>query len=305
MLEHDLITHLTQQSQRAQHCHVLVDPLSMPQTSDHALLPHLREALGDEAITRIYRADLAHAPHTWPVLVRLSSPGHPCPAALMEWTVRAGLQDLSRRKRQVCGWLFSDAPASTLGPHIASLSQLPTLAERYCPIHEPIRMEILLGILATPPELEIWPIHTWTIIGSGGGFFSLIGEPGSAAKLPVLVREMLDDAGLVDSVLAAYRTLYKRPSALPLMPASDIAASYAVRHLRSARCLGLVDQDDLICFALHHLCIHPSLYTHSEIAKVISMTVQDGRPLASRFAQYHDATWRRMCASLPPRESYR
>ena len=35
------------------HCHVLVDPLAIAGKSDHALLAHLREALGEGALTRL------------------------------------------------------------------------------------------------------------------------------------------------------------------------------------------------------------------------------------------------------------
>ncbi|BBU45281.1 hypothetical protein PPTS312_31960 [Pseudomonas putida] len=45
------------------HCHVLVDPLAIAGQSDHALLAHLREALGEAALMRVDRADLAHVPH--------------------------------------------------------------------------------------------------------------------------------------------------------------------------------------------------------------------------------------------------
>lgn len=55
------------------HCHVLIDPLAVTAGSDQNLLARLRETLGEAALTRVHRADLAHVPHLhryWPAWPR-------------------------------------------------------------------------------------------------------------------------------------------------------------------------------------------------------------------------------------------
>lgn len=48
------------------YCHVLIDPLATAHDGDHGVLAPLRNALGEQALTRVHRADLAHAPNCIP-----------------------------------------------------------------------------------------------------------------------------------------------------------------------------------------------------------------------------------------------
>ena len=111
------------------HCHVLIDPLAIAGRSDHALLAQLREALGEAALTRVHRADLAHVPHLHPVLVCLASPGAMPSRTLLELTARTAQRGLHQRRRYLSGWLFSEAAPVTLAAHVSALCRIPN-AER-------------------------------------------------------------------------------------------------------------------------------------------------------------------------------
>ncbi|MGH8486340.1 MAG: hypothetical protein ACRESP_18245, partial [Pseudomonas sp.] len=110
------------------YAYVLIDPLAIANDSSRAILPHLQRVLGDKALHPVYRNDMHQAPELHPVLVSLASPGGvPC-QSLLKMTARIALEDVPRRSRQICGWLFSDAPGAQIAAHLSSICQLPTEA---------------------------------------------------------------------------------------------------------------------------------------------------------------------------------
>ncbi len=85
------------------YCHVLIDPLATAHNGDHAVLAQLRNALGEHALTRVHRDDLAHAPQLHPVLACLASPGTVPSRCLLELTARAAQKALFQQRRYLCG----------------------------------------------------------------------------------------------------------------------------------------------------------------------------------------------------------
>ncbi|WP_460415878.1 hypothetical protein [Pseudomonas sp. microsymbiont 2] len=299
-----LLERLTDQLRPERYCHVLLDPLAIRENCDQSLLPHLRQTLGEHALTQVIRADLPQAPKAHPLLVRLSSPGEaPC-RTLLELTVQAAMTDAQRRKRQMCGWLFSEVPASVLGPHLTSLCQLPSLTEQSCPVYEPVRLELLVSALSREDQWPLWPIQCWIFATSGGGHVRLTGERAVADATPPLARAMQDDVVLIEGVLAALRAVGRLSPSQQLLPTSIIVAAQAAEHLRAARTLGLHAQDDLISFVLHHLCLHPRLHAHGAVKNMIGTAIQEQRPLSQLFARYTDSHWHQITSSLSRPEGH-
>lgn len=81
-----------------------------------------------------------------------------------------------------------------------------------------------------------------------------------------------------------------------------MAAEQACHPIQQARQLGLSSQDDIITLMLHQLCLHPNLQNHAAVARLIETAAQEPRPLAQLFAQYTDADWKRLTATLPQSE---
>src|SRR5690349_12113989 len=121
-MDTDDLVRLIESHHRAHlYCHVLIDPLATAHDGDHALLAPLRNALGEQALARVYRADLAHAPQLHPVLVCLASPGTVPSRRLLELTARAAQRALFQQRRYLCGWLFSEAPSAAVASHLTAL----------------------------------------------------------------------------------------------------------------------------------------------------------------------------------------
>ncbi|MGE8323586.1 MAG: hypothetical protein ACN6OX_10955 [Pseudomonas sp.] len=286
------------------HCHVLIDPLATVETGDHALLAHLSAALGEPALTRVHRADLAHAPQLYPVLACLASPGTAPARSLLELTARAAQRGLHQQRRYLCGWLFSEAPSATVASHLTALCGIPN-ANRdlsFYPVYEPVRLELLAATFERVEQGPWWPISNWLFLSSGGRLASLKGQSGQRHRLPAHAQRIQDDVGLIERVLAIWRVLRAGAHHADHCQIPPFAAVRASTHIDDARRVGLSEAEDIVVFALHHLCIHPGLHTVSAVGEMVDVAIRDQRPLAPMLARYSDAQWRYWVESLPKSE---
>ncbi|MBI6923014.1 MULTISPECIES: hypothetical protein [Pseudomonas] len=289
------------------HCHVLVDPLAIAGKSDPALLAHLREALGEAALTRVHRADLAHAPHLHPVLACLASPGTLPSRELLALTARAAYRGLHQHRRYLSGWLFSEADSATVAAHLTAMCQIPDAkrAFSFYPVYEPVRLELLAATFKQVEHGPWWPINNWLFLSSGGRLAHLEGQSGQRHALPEPAQRIQEDVKIIEQVLAAWRKLRAGSSAMNQREIPPFAAVRASNFIDDARMLGLSASHDIQVFALYHLCLHSRLHTVPAVRSMIDAAAQGQRPLASMFAQYSDEQWQRTVDSLPGSEDRR
>ena len=287
------------------YCHVLIDPLATAHDGDHAVLAPLRNALGEQALTRVHRADLAHAPQLHPVLVCLASPGMVPSRRLLELTARAAQRALFQQRRYLCGWLFSEAPSATVASHLTALCRLPDSNREFgCyPVYEPIRLELLAATFERLEQGPWWPISDWLFLSSGGRLASLKGQSGQRHPLPTPARRIQDDVGLIERVLATWRVLRVGSQHINQCQIPPFAAVRASNHIDDARRLGLSAMEDIVAFALHHLCIHPRLHTVPAVGEMIDAAARGQAPLAALLARYSEAQWRQLIECLPKSEN--
>jgi len=286
------------------HCHVLIDPLAIAGKSDHALLAQLREALGEPALTQVHRADLAHAPHLHPVLACLAAPGAMPSRQLLELTARAARRGLHQRRRYLSGWLFSEATSATVAAHITAMCRIPN-AERafgFYPVYEPVRLELLAATFERVEQGPWWPISNWLFLSSGGGLLSLKGQSGQRHPLPDSARRNQEDVRLIERVLDIWRVLRAGSHDASQCQIPPFAAVRVSNHIDDARRLGLSTQEDIMVFALHHLCIHPRLNSVAALHSMVDAAVSDHRPLSPMLARYSDDQWCRLIEALPNTE---
>lgn len=286
------------------YCYVLLDPLALSFDSDHSIYNYLHDVLGESALTRVLRPDLPLSTHLHPVLACMARPGELPSPSLMTLTARAGLIDLKRRKRYVCGWLFSTEPASAIAAHLTSICHLPTATceTRFYPIFEPVRLELFAASFPSVDQGPWWPIKHWLFLTSGGKAASIDGRPNPSQPTPVLAVEMQNDSGLIESLLTAWRAMRTSSFAEPLPPLPSIAAVRASESIRHARNLGLSAPTDIQALALHMLALHPQLHTHPAVLAMIETAVREQRPLAEILAQYTDANWGHVVSTLTQSE---
>lgn len=300
-----LMKFITDRYERDQYCHVLIDPLAVPGKSDHSIVEQLTDALGVSAITRVLRIDLPQAPRLHPILICMASPTAPLSIPLLELTARAGLMDLQRRKRSVCGWLLSDSPGSVIAPHLTSICQIPsdTGQHDFIPVYEPVRLELFAAAFGQVDKGPWWPIKRWLLLTSGGAPVSVTSREGPYHPVPAHARKMQTDAGLIMELLTVWRSMISYPVTNPPLPLPQLAAVRASEYIQQARKLGLSGLEDIQTLALHLLCIHPRLHTHPDVLAMINTTVKTQRPLAALFGHYTDANWRYVTTHLPVSES--
>lgn len=289
------------------HCHVLIDPLAVTAGSDHALLARLRKTLGEAALTRVHRADLAHAPHLHPVLACLASPGSFPSSDLLELTARAAYRGLHQHRRYLSGWLFSEATPATVAAHLTAMCRLPN-AERafsFYPIYEPVRLELLAATFKQVEHGPWWPINNWLFLSSGGRLVHLKGQGGQRHSLPEPAQRIQNDVELIEQLLAAWRMLRAGSSVLNQREIPPFAAVRASNFIDEARMLGLSATHDIQVFALYHLCLHSRLHTVPAVRSMIDAAAKGQRPLKHMFAQYTDGQWQRTVESLPGSEGLR
>ncbi|MFK0311658.1 hypothetical protein ACIQUF_10450 [Pseudomonas sp. NPDC090233] len=284
------------------YCYVLLDPLA---AAENSLMEHLASALGEQALTRVYRPDLPSAPTLHPVLVCLSSADNqPC-TSLLEMTALVAQQDLQRRKRYVCGWLLSEANPTALARHLTALCRLPdgSGSTTCCPIFEPLRLE-LLAAMSDRAQGPWWPIDRWVFLSSGGSLATLKGNPQAARGLPANALRIQGNVPLIEAVLAVWRSVSALSGATnaPVMP--PFAAVRTSNHIDDARGLGLSEGQDIQVLALHMLCFHPKLHTLQVVLDMVNTAINQQRTLAPMLAQYSDPGWQRLVATLPRSEAY-
>ncbi|WP_025755082.1 MULTISPECIES: hypothetical protein [unclassified Pseudomonas] len=286
------------------HCHVLVDPLAIAGQSDHALLAHLREALGEAALMRVDRADLAHVPHLHPVLACLASPGTLPSRELLALTARAAYRGLHHPRRYLSGWLFSEAASATVAAHLTAMCRIPDAkrAFSFYPVYEPVRLELLAATFKQVEHGPWWPINDWLFLSSGGRLAHLKGQSGQRHALPEPAQRIQEDVALIERVLAVWRVLRAASEDARQCQIPPFAAVRVSNHIDDARALGLSAEEDITVFALHHLCIHPRLNTVAAMRNMVDAAVNDHRPLAPMLTRYSEEHWCRLIDPLPRNE---
>ncbi|MFJ4443833.1 hypothetical protein ACIPZ8_17300 [Pseudomonas sp. NPDC089422] len=298
-----LVERLNEQHRPGQYSYVLLDPLAVPKDSEHSLFASLKSVVGDSAMTHVVRPDLPHSAGLHPVLVCLGSPGSLPDTAMLALTAQAAEYDMHRRKRQVCGWLFSEAPPSAIASHLTALCRLPdaSAATSFHPVYEPLRLELLAALFEHAEQGPWWPIERWVFMTSGGSLASLKGQPHTRRGLPAGTIRVQQDTALIEAVLAAWRTLPALPGAREFPPFAAVRAS---NHIDDARRLGLKVEQDILVMALHLLRLHPRLHTQKAVRDMIDMAIRQQRPLAEMFAHFSDSSWQRLVAATPQPQAY-
>ncbi|MEN5303498.1 MULTISPECIES: hypothetical protein [unclassified Pseudomonas] len=301
-----LVELINEHHRSGQHSYVLLDPLAAPKDSEHSLLKNLKSVLGDCAMTRVVRPNMPHAPESHPVLVCLGSPGSLPDAALLELTTKAAEHDMHRRKRQVCGWLLSEAAPSAIASHVTALCRLPEAsgATSFHPVYEPLRLELLAALFERAEQGPWWPIERWVFVTSGGSLASLRGQPRNRRSLPAGAIGVQQDAALIEAVLAIWKASLLFTSATKVSTLPPFAAVRASNHINSARGLGLSAEQDIQALALHLLCLHPQLHTLQAVRDMIDAAIHRQCPLSAQLARYSDSNWQRLVATLPCHEAY-
>jgi len=301
-----LIKLISEDHRPGQYSYVLLDPLAVSKDSEHSLFASLKSVLGDCAMTRVTRPDLPLAPGLHPVLVCLGSPGSLPDAALLELTAQAAERDLHRRKRQVCGWLLSEAAPSAIASHLTALCRLPEAsgATSFHPVYEPLRLELLAALFERAEQGPWWPIERWVFVTSGGSLASLKGQPHTRCGLPASAICVQQDTALIEAVLAIWKASLLFSSATKVSTLPPFAAVRASNHINSARGLGLSAEQDIQALALHLLCLHPQLHTLKAVRDMIDAAIHRQCPLSAQLARYSDSDWQHLVATLPRHEAY-
>lgn len=297
----EVVRLITEQLRPEMYCFVLVDPMPVAEDSHLSVLARLREITDERAITRVYREDLPPESVLHPALISLSVPGvQPC-HSLLKATAEAAIYDTQRRKRHVCGWLLSEAPPARIADHLAALCRLPSESGPpwFSPVFDPLRLELLVDLLQQPEHGPWWPIQHWIFLTSGGGVAKLNGLPDAHCGLPKAAKRVLEDAALIEALLAARRILLSSPRPPDLLPLPAFAAARACNHIEHARRLGLSSQEDIMVLALHQLCLHPDIHKLAAVQLHIDTCIRLRRPLSSLLSTLSTAIWDRMIATLP------
>ncbi|QKL01848.1 hypothetical protein GEV39_10725 [Pseudomonas sp. NY5710] len=304
MTADDLASVIEQQHAPDLYSYVLVDPLAPEDKGDSALLAQLREALGESAMMRVPRFDLAHVPHLHPVLVCLAIPGALPSRAILELTARAAVRGLFQPRRYLCGWVFSEQPAANIAAHLSRLCRLPDTAQAlsFYPVYEPIRLELLAATFKQGERAPWWPISRWLFLNSSGQLLNLKGQSGQRCLLPASAWRMQADGALVERVLRSLSALRAGVNNTLQCQIPSFAAVRAGNHIQEARALGLTDPEDIVVLALHQLCIHPQLTSLAAVRGLIDAARQEQRALAPLLARYSEAHWRHLTQSLTEAE---
>ncbi|MET3654749.1 hypothetical protein [Dyella japonica] len=290
----------------ADYLYVLLDPLAECGDAHSLGVAALTERLGDDAIVRVPRADLAHDPETFPALVMLAAPGVVPDADLLAALHAYAMSDVDYRKRYVCGWLTSPMPPASMAAHLASLCQFAPQpsTERFIPIFEPPRLELLAATVRGGLDAWLWPVRHWLYPSSWGSFALFNGSNHASTDWPARVYDVQREAPTVSHVLAAWRRAQRdRLSYAPRRWHGDTvlppqAASEAFRMIRDARKRGLRDTQDIVVLSLHRLVIHPNLPEHPKVRDAIRQTARGEAPLSTLFDSYDDHAWARIAAYL-------
>lgn len=286
--------------------YLLLDPLAESTNGDPLAIATLQQALGEQAITRVLRPDLAHAPQALPVLVKLSSPACPLESRLLELSARRAKVDGKQSRRYVCGWLNSTKTAEAIAARIVELSHLP--AEKghpYFPLHEPLRLELLVGTFESCEQGYWWPIQQWMFPTSSGANSKVIGLPERGCDPAPHAHTLQQEAKHVAGLLRSWRNALELPQAFtpnrwsgptPLPPR---AAAQVYSQIHQARTLGLQHDHDIDTFALLHLLVHPHLRQHPHVRELIDQAVREQTSLSQLLTPYIDRDWSKVVSDLP------
>ncbi|WPP01761.1 hypothetical protein SFA35_10595 [Pseudomonas sp. HR96] len=264
--------------------YLLLDPLAGCATDDALHPDHLREQLGSQALTPVPRPDLAHALLSCPLLVRLAAAGESAPQPLLERSARSGEQDEPGFRRYVCGWLSSTEPAEAIGRHLIELGRLAGAPQgRFCPIHEPLRLELLAACHQAGGPVPWWPVRRWLYPASHGEPCVLSTDQAQPLMLDARASSTLAEAPLIARIM---RLWWHRCGALPPTATPDV-----LRQVQQARQLKLYEPRDIITLALHQLAVHPDLHRHSLIRDFIAQAGAGRRSLAAAFDSMTQDAW--------------
>lgn len=295
------------------HVYLLVDALGECSEAHPLSIPSLVRDLGEDAIVRVLRPDLAHTPAACPALIQLAAPGAEPAKRLLALSAIYAEEDLGYSKRYVCGWLLSSASPEVVAQRIAELCRITSsgASKGTTPWFEPVRLELLAAALGPQVGAMFAPIKAWLFLTSWGGF-SVLHRTSTIAQddKADLVRHTQHAAQLVNEVLGAWRLAQRQVLSFApwkwngagLLPPQ--AAVHAFRLVRDAERLGLRRREDIITLSLHRVCIHPLLPEHVEIQRDIFEAADGKASLESRFENYDDAIWQRIVAALPRAENY-
>ncbi|WP_095083475.1 hypothetical protein [Pseudomonas sp. Irchel s3h17] len=285
--------------------YLLLDPLAGCASTDPLHIDALRHALGERAVTRLPRPDLAHSPQDCPALVTLASPGEsPCTQRLRQLALRSQI-DLVQPKRYVCSLLSSPEPAEIISAHILSLGHLPTeQGQPFIPVYEPLRLELLAACVNHLKQGRWWPIRHWVFPTSSGTCSVLIGDPKHCFPPDPEAASVQQDVILVSALLSSWRQSLQQPLTFAptrwtgptSLPASAAVQAYA--HICLARELGLHDHDDIRKLALHSLMLHPRVHEHARVRALIGQAVREQTQLGALLAPYTDRSWQRVVSDL-------
>lgn len=306
------VTHFVEHQRAADdYFYLLVDGLAECAVHHPLSVPSLIESLGDAAVTRVLRPDIAHTPSRCPALIQLAAPGEQVPQRYLDLSVNYADWDLGYNERYICGWLVSPQPLEVIARHIADRCDTTASEDgQPSPWFEPLRMELLFSAMNTQAGDLLSPIRFWLSPVSWGGCMLIRGTsypPGTS--LPPLARETQQLAPVIHRFLGAWRQMIKQPplfgpwlwnGATVLPPQAGV---HGFRLIRDARRLGLTHSRDLIALSLRRVTLHPHLPQHPEIQRMLAQA-RAGHPLLSQFATCPDSLWKRIYADLPRAEDY-
>lgn len=281
---------------------------------DHPLsVPSLIQSLGDAAVTRVLRPDLAHAPDRCPALIQLAMPGEAVPELYLTLSADYAARDLAYNERYICGWLFSPQPLDVIATHIAARCSTAAAKDgQISPWFEPLRLELLFATMRVQAGQLLGPVRLWLLPLSWEGYTIVRGTSSSGAPgLPLDARESQQLAPVINRFLAVWRQALRQPprfapwrwtgsSGLP-----TYAAAHAFQLIRDAHRLGLRNSRDLIALSLYRVLMHPHLPQHPDIKHLIAQASAGKLDLQSHFSSsYSEAHWRRIVADLPRAKDY-
>lgn len=280
---------------------------------DHPLsVPSLIGSLGASAVTRVLRPDISHTPDRCPALIQLAAPGEGVSLRYLELSADYAEWDLGYNQRYICGWLVSPQPLEVIATHIAARCHTTASEDgRPSPWVEPLRLELLVGAMASDAGDLLGSIRFWLFPVSWGGYTLIRGtDYVHDIELPQLAREAQQLTPVIRRFLSVWRYMVRHPpifapwgwkgsSVLP--PQAGI---HGFRLIRDARRLGLVNSRDLISLSLHRVFLHPDLPRHPEIQQLIAQARTGAIELHSHFTTCSDAFWKCIVADLPRARDY-
>ncbi|MDG9882648.1 hypothetical protein CSV86_016500 [Pseudomonas putida CSV86] len=281
---------------------------------EHPLsVPSLVQSLGDAAVSRVLRPDLAHTPDACPALVQLARPGESPALQHLEWSAERASRDTGYHKRYVCGWLLSPQPLDIIAGHIATRCH--TIAGkdgRPLPWFEPLRLELFCATAVSEKSWLLCPIRFWLLPLSWGTHAVIRGTDDPAeVVMPEAAHQAQQWAPLISNFLGIWQHLLQRPAGFaPWRWTGDTvlppqAALHALRLVRDAYAFGLRSHRDIIALCLHRVFIHPLLLRHPEIQALITKAGSGALDLQGHFAShYSEALWKRTFTDLPHAKDY-